>query len=246
MTIALISRQGTTMGKSYIDFLVGWEIHDPWSFYELAGCPGALIVQISKLTQLAEQREIALSMEWLTFNEEPVWKIHKEIAEWNDESFQLPSNTSKYEHLADADAEELIHEQHDRYHCVEAWRYALLLYIERLFGTSSRPLRRLEITISARQILDHVRCCRQSSQAQKQLLLPVFLAGSEAQDEEPRQFANDYCLFWEQKSRYGMFSSVPVLLNEIWSTGQWWGAVIDSKTRKPSMSKQGATQLLFG
>jgi hypothetical protein len=98
-----------------------------------------------------------------------------------------------------------------------------------------------------RKTLDHIRCCRRTSQTQKQLLLPAFLAGSETSDEDMRDFVKGFCSYWADKSRYSMFSSVPLLLDEIWSTGKWWGAVIDSKTRsRVSDFGKNSMQILLG
>ncbi|RMJ21871.1 hypothetical protein PHISP_07262 [Aspergillus sp. HF37] len=45
-----------------------------------------------------------------------------------------------------------------------------------------------------------------------------------------RAFAKEYCRYWAETSRYEMFGSVPVLLEEIWDEDKWWGTVIDRKT----------------
>jgi hypothetical protein len=99
-----------------------------------------------------------------------------------------------------------------------------------------------------RKTLDHIRCCRRSSQTQKQLLLPVFLAGSETSDEDMRVFVKRYCAYWAEKSRYSMFNSVPTLLDEIWSTGNWWGRVINNTATGTTSDgrAKSTTQLLLG
>lgn len=111
---------------------------------------------------------------------------------------------------------------------------------------------------SARETLSHVRAVRQSSQTQKQLLLPIFWAGSETSDPELRDFAHKYCEWWADKSRYQMFLSVSSVFCEIWeqldkcagySEGKempWWGTVIDNKTKGgPGVQKTGI-HFLFG
>jgi hypothetical protein len=232
------------MDQGYLDFLVRWERQDEWSFFDLTGCPRELLVHLFHLAELAKQSEIALSMKWLTFNMTPVTQIERELIEWtNDADSTLSENHHSY--LTDDDAIKQLHEQQDRYHCAEAWRYALLLYIESIFKNDHKR-RSLTVHRLVRKTIDHIRCCRRMSQTQKQLLVPVFLAGSETSDEDMRNFVTDYCAYWGEKSRYSMFTSVPVLFEEIWATGQWWGAVIDSKTRPGSAHGQGSTQLLFG
>ncbi|KAJ5505204.1 hypothetical protein N7453_004161 [Penicillium expansum] len=173
----------------------------------------------------------------------PIKRIENELIGWkNDADSPLSGNNSK---LTEEDAIKQLDEQQDRYHCAEAWRYALLLYLEYIFKCD-RKRRSISVNRLVRKTIDHIRCCRRTSQTQKQLLIPVFLAGSETSDEDMRHFVKEYCAYWGEKSRYSMFNSVPVLFDEIWASGKWWGAVIDSKTQPSSGHGQGTTQLLFG
>lgn len=242
-TLALISRQSPIMDQTYLDFLVRWEEQDEWSFFDLTGCPRELLVHLFELAELAKQCEIALFMKWLTFDMTPIKRIENELIGWkNDADSPLSGNNSK---LTEEDAIKQLDEQQDRYHCAEAWRYALLLYLEYIFKCD-RKRRSISVNRLVRKTIDHIRCCRRTSQTQKQLLIPVFLAGSETSDEDMRHFVKEYCAYWGEKSRYSMFNSVPVLFDEIWASGKWWGAVIDSKTRPSSGHGRGTTQLLFG
>ena len=110
------------------------------------------------------------------------------------------------------DTEKEIQEQHDRFHYAEAWRCALLLYIECIFKRDASQ-RSLALINLVRRTLDYIRCCqRSSSQTLKQLLLPVFLAGSETSDEGMPPFVKDYCAYWAETSRYSMLNSVPTLM----------------------------------
>lgn len=62
---------------------------------------------------------------------------------------------------------------------------------------------------------------------QKQLLLPVFLAGCETTDEKLRQEAREYCAWWNERTRYGMFDTANTLMEEAWAddrAGTWWGS----------------------
>lgn len=80
---------------------------------------------------------------------------------------------------------------------------------------------------------------------QKQLLLPVFLAGCETTDEKLRQEAREYCAWWNERTRYGMFDTANTLMEEAWAddrAGTWWGSLIDQK----SGSVADGRQYLFG
>ncbi|PIG88567.1 hypothetical protein AARAC_000990 [Aspergillus arachidicola] len=256
-TLALISRQGTAISKRYLDHLVRSERQGKWSFYDLTGCPGDLVAQLFQLADLAKQSEIASSMTWLTFDLTPVMELERQIRNWKATSFASVCGLSEGEgavnHTADEAAdEESLHAQQDRHHCAEAWRCALLLYIERIFKWDRKAPRPKAIARLVRATLTHVRACRRTSQTQKQLLLPVFLAGSETSDADMRDFVIQYCKWWGEKSRYHMFNSVPSLLKEIWDgrstrTGQnaWWGEVVDRKTG-PQGTCQAPMQFLFG
>ncbi|KAJ5476920.1 hypothetical protein N7475_002649 [Penicillium sp. IBT 31633x] len=231
------------MDQGYLEFLVRWEKQDEWSFFDLTGCPRELLVHLFQLAELAKQSEIALSMKWLTFNMTPVTKIEDELIQWKNDACSARNHNDPY--LTEEDAIQQLHEEQDRHHCAEAWRYALLLYLESVFKSDHK---KPSITVHRllRKTVDHIRCCRRTSQTQKQLLIPVFLAGSETSDNDMRHFAKEYCAYWGEKSRYSMFNSVPVLFDEIWTTGKWWGAVIDSKTQPSAGHGQDGTQLLFG
>ncbi|KAL4906341.1 fungal-specific transcription factor domain-containing protein [Aspergillus multicolor] len=149
---------------------------------------------------------------------------------------------------ADDSLEESLHAAQDRYHCAETWRCGLLLYLERVFKSNptnpkAKRQHRLTLTKLARRIINHSQSCRRTSQTQKQLLLPIFLAGCETGDAEMREFVKGYCAYWGERSRYSMFYSAIVLLEEIWAApegegsgttkgkGMWWGDVVDGKTR---------------
>lgn len=233
MTLALVSRQGTILSRPYLEHLRRNEKEDQWSFYQLSGCPADLVVHIFTLAELAHQREIASSMAWLTFDLTPIKQIEKEIRQWKHPlySSHLAEPESDSDELEDAD-EASFHILQDRHHCEEAWRHALLLYIERVFKWERGAPRPRSLSRLVRITLDHVRCCRKTSLTQKQVLLPVFLAASETSSEEMRDIARNYCRWWGDRSRYHMFHSVPALLEEIWAGNCWWGSIIDSKTRK--------------
>ncbi|CAK7209052.1 hypothetical protein SBRCBS47491_000306 [Sporothrix bragantina] len=165
----------------------------------------------------------------------------------------------------------------DLYHCAEAWRYALLIYIERVFKWQNRKWqaerrrRRKEgvrpgsfddddttseeeeeeekdsaslLQFLARRTLNHVTSCRRTTFVQKQLMLPVFLAGAEIRDAGLRNDARNYCVWWGSKTRYNMFVTARALLEEVWRRGEsedlWWGDVFDQK------GKRGEKEYLLG
>lgn len=237
------------MSQRYLEFLVRWEKEDEWSFFDLTGCPRGLLVHLYELADLAKQREIASSMKWLSFDMTPVVEAEREIKAWMNDSMPLSDADDDHEEepILNEQAESQFHDHQDRYHCAEAWRYASLLYIERVFKCGGHQKRRpRSISRLVRLTLDHVRCGRRTSQIQKQLLLPVFLAGSEAKDEDMRELVKEYCRFWAEKTRYEMFGSVPILLEEVWGAEGWWGSVIDRKTRPATQGQVVGTQFLFG
>lgn len=224
-----------------------WEKEDEWSFFDLTGCPRDLFVHLYNLAELAQQCEIALSMKWLTFNLAPVIEAEQKIEQWQNSLDPSPQQGHECDSsLSAADIEKQLHEQQDQYHCAEAWRCALLLYIESVFKRDGQK-RPFVLAKLVRSTLDNIRCCRRTSQTQKQLLLPVFLAGCETSNDDMRGFVKEYCTYWGEKSRYSMFNSVPVLLDEIWASEKWWGAVVDCKTRYASTGVgKCSTQLLLG
>lgn len=113
------------MDQAYLDFLVRWEKQDEWSFFNLTGCPRELLVHLFQLAELAKQCEIGLSMKWLTFNMTPVTKIEHELIGWKNDID--PPSSDDDPTLGEEEAIRQLHERQDRYHCAEAWRYALLL-----------------------------------------------------------------------------------------------------------------------
>jgi hypothetical protein len=69
---------------------------------------------------------------------------------------------------------------------------------------------------------------------QKQLQLPVFLAGCETKDVVLRQKTRHYFAWWSEERHYDMFLTAKALIEEIWkmnTTDSWWGSIVDEKTR---------------
>jgi hypothetical protein len=148
--------------------------------------------------------------------------------------------------------EEAMHIERDKYHCCEGFRYALLIYILRVFKTSkqkhkhkthkrqtARPqphaAQQSKISFLSRVCLDHVAACRSTSLIQKQLLFPVFVAGCETRNLTHREFAAEYCRRWFRKFGYQMYMTVLDVMEAVWTeqdTGNedfWWGDELDAR-----------------
>lgn len=137
-----------------------------------------------------------------------------------------------------ADNAELVQHWHDICNAGNAWKYALLLYISRVFSWDRTTDSRLpEVTSLSRLVLDSVRCCRAESPLQKQLLFPVLLAGSECVDAHGQEFVKIFCEEWYRKCRYSMFREALGLLRQIWARrdqeinpfGVWWGSFVGNR-----------------
>jgi hypothetical protein len=276
----MISRQGARFNSSYFHHLLKNEHNDGWSFYELTGCPSDLLVLLVRLVEMARQKELAETMDFLTFDMTVVSEIERELLSWKSglevEVMRGPRYNIHGDNIIDLldDEEDLLQDdqspagssesdenegeysrQRDDYHCMEAWRYALLLYIQRVFRWNRQSHRRPRAILPLTcKIIEHCRNCRKTSQVQKQLLLPIFLAGAEARDKDVQDTVRAYCLWWGARSRYGMFYSVSSLLEEFWEQRPaapkdespiWWGSFLDSKSQS-GRAGDVAVQFLFG
>ncbi|OKL56438.1 hypothetical protein UA08_08160 [Talaromyces atroroseus] len=214
-----------------------------WSFFDLVGCPRELIVPLMQLANLAEENEKALSMRWTRFDLTLVDEIQNSITNWKNSNPDIDEDLS----------EEAMHQQRDRWHCTEAWRYGLLIYITRVFRWNRETSVPKKLATYARFILEHVQCCRRTSIVQKQAFLPLFFAGCETKDGFSRQSIRDYCQYWDIASGYNLFSSAASLLEEVWM-GQdglhgdraWWGSVIDKRQELRSSFGEAPMQFCFG
>ncbi|KAI9150861.1 hypothetical protein HJFPF1_10638 [Paramyrothecium foliicola] len=250
VTLALTSRQGCVLTESTISNLLnpGNNGNDNTTFYSVSGCPEDLFKQMIRLGAYAREFELVATMTCVKFDMEPVLAVEKSIREWSNPEFDDVCGSQYLRERLSYDSEEPLHYKEDLHHCAEAWRYALLLYIERVFkwerGQCPLPI----LGLLARRILNHMSACRRSSMVQKQLLLPVFLAGCETKDENLRQEARLYCTWWSEKTRYDMFLTAVGLLEEVWSKEDplaWWGSIMDEKSRANAGSSN-PRQYLFG
>ncbi|KAK0637897.1 hypothetical protein DIS24_g10353 [Lasiodiplodia hormozganensis] len=260
VTLALTSRKGYVMPESYFYRLFGDDNADDAtiSFYNVSGCPRELFKHMVCLAKYARELELASTMTCVSFRNDPVLDVEKSIREWAAEEYGdicglaglqgggVGGDDDVAEQGGGGETvEEKVNAKQDLHHCAEAWRYALLLYVERVFKWDRKGPPSPRGAFLARKTLNHVWCCRRSTMVQKQLLLPVFLAGCETKDPALRALASEYCSWWSEKTRYDMFTTASILLDEVWastSTTSWWGSVIDEKSGGNSLSYQ----YLFG
>lgn len=203
-----------------------------------------------RLGSYAREFELIAGMACAKFDMAPVFEVRKKIREWTDPEYgdftdqQLAESSLMHGY----DVGNVAQYREDLHHCAEAWRYGLLTYASRVFEWQRGEPAPPALGFLARKTLNHVSSCRASSTLQKQLLLPVFLAGCETADGHLREAARAYCRWWGERTRYDMFLTAHALLEEVWSDDSpqaWWGSVIDQKSRS-SMGAGGARQYLFG
>lgn len=166
-------------------------------------------------------------MRWTNFDSTLVNNIQASITNWRNSSLLAIDNGL---------SEESMQQQRDRFHCTEAWRYGLLIYITRVFQwtrTSSPPK---ILATYARLIFEHVQSCRRTSIVAKQAFFPLFLAGCETKDRFLRQSIREFCEYWDTSSGYNLFRTALSLLEDTWKEHNgpsgdevWWGSVIDRK-----------------
>ncbi|OAA57626.1 hypothetical protein SPI_07285 [Niveomyces insectorum RCEF 264] len=311
VTRALTSRNGCILPESLIlsIFDATADGAAALDFYAISGCPRALFACMVRLAAYARELQSTSGMACVRFNMAPVLEIQRRIAAWQAPAFGNPVATaddllnvmqgglpeqsvgdsnqarkSNNNNNNNNNSEQPLDDRLDLYHCAEAWRYALLLYIERVFKwqdavwqaarearlrtqreqawvreeygepvppttrpTETEPLSgaaeaRPLWQFLARRTLNHVASCRRSTFVQKQLMLPVFLAGAEVREESLRNDARDYCAWWGAKTRYNMFLTAGDLLEDVWQRDDnvWWGDVFDQRAMK------GETEYLLG
>jgi hypothetical protein len=230
--------------QEYFESFLEFEEHE-CSFFDLNGLPKAFFGFLYELTQLAVEYEKTLTMRWVRFDLTRVLEIEQEVLTWKQEKASLPT---------DIENPELFQHELDKYHEVEAWRHAILLYTSRVFKWDRSSSSPLTLTCLSRIILDHVRSCRRTTTVQKQLLLPVFLAACESMDTYSRTYAIEYCSWWAEKSQYLMFGDAKSLLEEFWSsrdeatnqTEEWWGSFIDAKHSTGNDEEEQGYTILLG
>ncbi|KIW00467.1 uncharacterized protein PV09_07991 [Verruconis gallopava] len=229
VTIAFISRRQPRLPQTYLQAVKSCKESNSWSFFTLNGCPIEFVSSMARLAKLASIYEKTLQMEWTTFNDFPVFAEMCQI-----QAFVNPEHVF----LDDLDAHTLddnVDLKRNRYHCIEAWRNAILLYVYQVFLPRKDQDNVRKRAYLARSVLDNVRCIPRSDMIQKQVLLPVFLAGAEVKTDADREFSKQYCTYWSAASRFYHFGSASELLEEIWDEMDksadeqyWWGVKVSS------------------
>lgn len=225
----MISRTRPLLPLSYLETLMEYNDDDEWTFFELNGCPIELVMAMARLATLATTYEAVHGMEWVTFDTFPVDQITQHVQYWANDK-DTTADSIAQEAIANDDDPET---RRNAFHCIEAWRHAILLYAYRVFHRPQTPAGLRAITHLSRVVLDHVRCIPDTAIVQKQTLLPVFLAAAEVGDGPTREFVRCYCAHWSATARYSMFGTVATLLERIWadwmvSTREhyWWGSKV--------------------
>ncbi|KAI1616244.1 fungal-specific transcription factor domain-containing protein [Exophiala viscosa] len=240
--VSLLAREDPVFPYSYFEAVLKSEGRQPWTFYELNGCPRELLVPMMQLSTLAARDAQS------TTPSESVLDIVTEI-ELSIRRYEYSGaglSDLVFEGI-DTDENDL-HIERDRYHCCEAFRYALLIYILRVF-TMRRVLAledeterererkrvRSRLSFLARVALEHVASCRPDDDIQKQVLFPLFVAGAETRHIAHRDIVREYCASWYGRFGYQMFNTVGEVLEVVWQKQDagdemyWWGEELDSR-----------------
>lgn len=246
----MISRKRPLLDLGYLENLILHGEEDSWTFFTLNGCPAELVMFMARLSILAStfEKVQALNEEspWVTFSTVPVEAIIAEVTQWTNPEGATAESIA----WTDDNPEKRL----NRFHCVEAWRNAILLYAYRVFSRPQTTAGLRSITYLARVVLDHVRCIPDTDVVQKQTLLPVFLAASETGDESTRDFVRNFCGHWTATARYSMFGTVGTLLENIWAGWDvesrhvhWWGTIVENSDRESPGGEKGlVSELLLG
>lgn len=240
-TIALLAREELVLPLSYLESILRHGHSDGWSYIELTGCLEEFVVIMAKISSLAQQHETAKKKESLYFDIGAVDEVERTLR-------NVPAPYPYFNADFDDETLDLLR---DRYHCTEAWRNALLIYIERVFRWDIGEPVPSNAKYLARSIMDHARCIRRENNFQKQILLPLFLAGAEIRREEDRDFVRDYCSWWTRLCGSKMFIDASSFCEEIWqktdtedSQGVWWGSIIDKQCSESKLPAR--PQILLG
>ncbi|OCT51318.1 hypothetical protein CLCR_08181 [Cladophialophora carrionii] len=242
--VAMLARTECILPYTYLEAVLRHEGRQPWTFYELNGCPRELFVPMTQLANLSARRESKTAALLVSQIEQSVKRYEYPGA---GRGWCLDSET-------ETDDEEAMHIERDKYHCCEGFRYALLIYILRVFTVAKQnhdhkhdldhrrqklqATAQLRISFLSRVCLDHVAACRSTSLIQKQLLFPVFIAGCETRTLTHREFAAEYCRRWFRKFGYQMYMTVLDVMEAVWTeqdTGNeafWWGDELDARRAK--------------
>lgn len=242
VTSSLISRQPPRLADPYLSLLEGFDETDGWSFLTLAGCPTEFVTAMARLATLAYSHE-----------REPLAHAiqHSEIQVILD---QVKNFDQVYDfNIVNAFGAQDPNNGLNRHYCVESWRHAIILYALRVFQTTYTTHDLSAIQYHSRMILDNARCISPTEPFQKQVLLPVFLAGAEVGDEFNRSFVRQYCAHWSKACNFDQFSGALQLLENIWKDWHvtnrddyWWGVKIGKGYENNTESGELRKELLLG
>ena len=227
VAVAFIARRQMTLPAPYLQTLVEHDQAGKWSFFAFKSCPVIFVLAMSQLSRLAGLYKRAASMGWTVFDEQTfvpeLARIRRMV---EDEQVDLARHESiNIDMCKDS--------RQSQYHCIEAWRNAILLYTHRVFDRQSDSQTPASISYLANLVMDHVQWIPSSADIQKQVLLPVFLAGAEMRAPTSRKFVADYCSHWSKASRFGHFDTARDILQDLWQAMEadgkmWWGPHIES------------------
>ncbi|EXJ58333.1 hypothetical protein A1O7_05758 [Cladophialophora yegresii CBS 114405] len=238
--VAMLARTECILPYTYLEAVLRHEGRQPWTFYELNGCPRELFVPMIQLANLSARKESRTAALLVSQIEQSLRRYEYPGA---GRGLYLDANT---------DDEEAMHIERDKYHCCEGFRYALLIYILRVFTVPKQKqgqnhdhrhqqlqaTAQSRISFLSRVCLDHVAACRSTSLIQKQLLFPVFIAGCEMRTVTHREFAAEFCRRWFRKFGYQMFMTVLDVMEAVWTEQDighedfWWGDELDARRAK--------------
>jgi hypothetical protein len=250
VTSSLTARRKPRLASVFIDLLQAYDESDGWSFITLNGCPTLFVAAMGRLAKLAETYTTSEDPDQ-SFDRAELSAILLAVKTFSpDDAAAEPMDLDDDDDDDDGEDAEDPDSMRDRHHCVEAWRHAILLYALRVFHQHPQlhqhqhqqphhpprrqSLRRLrQIKHHARVILDSARCIAPQKTFQKQVLLPVFLAGAEVGDAFNREFVARYCDHWRGASRFDQFRGAKELLEVIWEGWSpwtrdtyWWGVKV--------------------
>ena len=233
------------MPEVYLDAMVADESMDESTFFALNGCPYSFMKVMWQFAKLAAIYKQTL-LEHGAFDLHQVDVLVEYLKGWINNNAMSIEETQ----ASDEDTDDRM----DRFHCVEAWRYAIILYSRRVFRSHQDSADLRVIDHLTRVILDHVRCIRETQMVQKQVLLPVFLAAAEIEDESNRYFVRQYCHHWSRTARYSQFETALASIENVWATYDpsqravyWWGCNIDDHVWSEENDSHGIeTELLLG
>ena len=208
VTVAFMSRRSQRLPPKYLHHLTNCENTQDWGFPETTGCPIAFVTAMARLAGMASMYQKAARMGWAAFDD---ITFRPEISKIRDVV------KAERPFLCDRTSDDQRPDWHqNRYHCVEAWRKAILLYTYRIFDRQNDADTPSTIFNLAHGTIDHIRLIARSDEIQKQVLLPVFLAGAEMRTERNRDFVRHYCEYWNKNSESGHFWSAMQLLEVVW------------------------------